>query len=124
MIKSFYDLNAWKISHSLVLSIYEILNNLSNSEKYALSDQIRRCAISITSNIAEGFSRQSSKEKNQFYYMAKGSLSELQSQLILAKDLKYISIEKFNKLFEKSIESNKLLSGLVKSSQDRPIHNT
>ena len=124
MIKSFYDLNVWKISHSLVLSIYEILNNLSNSEKYALSDQIRRCAISITSNIAEGFSRQSSKEKNQFYYMAKGSLSELQSQLILAKDLKYISIEKFNKLFEKSIESNKLLSGLVKSSQDRPIHNT
>jgi len=76
-IQSFTQLNVWKEAHKLVLLIYKTTDNFPKKETYSLTDQMRRCAISITSNIAEGFSRQSKKEKLQFYYVSKGSLTEL-----------------------------------------------
>jgi len=76
-IQSFTQLNVWKETHKLVLLIYKTTDNFPKKETYSLTDQMRRCAISITSNIAEGFSRQSKKEKLQFYYVSKGSLTEL-----------------------------------------------
>ncbi len=76
-IKSFTDLETWRVTHQLVIAIYKIIKTFPSEEKYAPIDQMRRCALSITSNIAEGFSRQSKKEKLQFYYIAKGSLTEL-----------------------------------------------
>ena len=78
MIRSFTDLNVWREGHKLVLTIYKQTLNFPKSESYALIDQMRRCVVSITSNIAEGFSRSGKKEKTQFYYMALGSLTELQ----------------------------------------------
>lgn len=84
-IKSFTDLDAWKESHKLVLEIYKITRNFPTSEKFGLTNQLQRSAISITSNIAEGFSRQSDKEKVQFYFTAAGTLSELQNQLLVAR---------------------------------------
>jgi len=76
-IQSFTQLNVWKEAHKLVLLIYKTTDNFPKKETYSLIDQMRRCAISITSNIAEGFSRQGKKEKLQFYYVSKGSLTEL-----------------------------------------------
>ncbi|PIR80147.1 MAG: hypothetical protein COU25_01570 [Candidatus Levybacteria bacterium CG10_big_fil_rev_8_21_14_0_10_35_13] len=76
-IQSFTQLNVWKEAHKLVLLIYKTTDNFPKKETYSLTDQMRRCAISITSNIAEGFSRQGKKEKLQFYYVSKGSLTEL-----------------------------------------------
>lgn len=118
-ISNFTDLNAWKQAHQLVLLVYKITKLFPKEEQYALVDQIRRAAISIVSNIAEGFSRESYKEKVQFYSMARGSLTEVQSQLIVAKDLGYISSEEYQKLFELSIVVHKLLSALIKSSKLR-----
>lgn len=95
-IKSFTDLNAWKEGHKLVLIIYKTTRLFPSDEKFGLCSQIQRAAISITSNIAEGFSRNSSKEKVQFYYTSLGSLTEIQNQLLIARDLGYINQQLFN----------------------------
>jgi four helix bundle protein len=83
-------------------------------EMFGLSNQLRRSAVSITSNIAEGFSRKSLKEKIQFYSMAKASNTELQNQLLIARDVGYLNEEKFKQLEEQSIRVNKLISGLIR----------
>jgi four helix bundle protein len=103
VIKSFIDLNAWKTAHKLALDVYKVTNKFSVPEQYGLTSQIRRSAVSVPSNIAEGFSRRSRKDKIQFYTFASGSLTELQSQLILARDLKFLQIENFDKLAEESV---------------------
>lgn len=116
-IKSFTDLNAWREGHQLVLLIYKTTKLLPQDERFGLIDQMRRCVISITSNIAEGFSRKSNKEKSQFFYMALGSITELQNQLLIAKDVNYISKESFKDMAESSVTINKLMNGLIKSSK-------
>ena len=115
MIKSFYDLNAWRKGHELVLLIYKITNFFPKEERFSLVDQIRRASVSVTSNVAKGFSRQSEKEKIQFYFMALGLLTEVQSQLFVSKDLGFINKREFQKCFELTVVVQKLLNGLVKS---------
>jgi four helix bundle protein len=113
-IRSFRDLDAWKEGHRLVLEIYKMTKSFPKEEMFGLSNQLRRSAVSITSNIAEGFSRKSLKEKIQFYSMAKASNTELQNQLLIARDVGYLSEEKFKQLEEQSIRVNKLISGLIR----------
>lgn len=116
-IKSFTDLNAWKEGHKLVLLIYKATKEFPKTETYSLIDQMRRCVVSITSNIAEGFSRQTKKEKIQFYYMALGSTTELQNQLLIARDLNYLDENDFSYIAQQSIIVHKLINGLIKSIQ-------
>lgn len=98
----------------LVLNVYEITKKFPAFENYGLKSQMRRAAVSIPSNIAEGASRRSKKEFSQFLYVAKGSLSELDTQLELAKRLNYIPVMKW-KAFDKSmVEIDKMLSGLIR----------
>lgn len=113
-IESFTDLDAWQKAHKLALLVYRITDNFPSTENFSLTNQMRRCSISITSNIAEGFSRQTNKEKIQLYSIAKGSLTELQNLLILSRDLKYISKEKFNDIAKHTIEVAKLINGLIR----------
>lgn len=116
-IKSFTDLFAWQEGHKLVLMIYKTTNNFPKEEIFGLISQIRRASVSITSNIAEGFSRQSYKEKVQFYSMAQGSLTELQSQLFIAKDIEYLKKNAFEEIYIQSTKLHKILNGLIKSSK-------
>jgi four helix bundle protein len=116
-IKSFTDLNTWQEGHKLVLEIYQITQDFPKTEMFGLVVQMRRCAVSITSNIAEGFSRRSYREKSQFYSMALGSLTELQNQLLVAKDVNYMASEISQKLANQSVTINKLLNGLIKRSK-------
>lgn len=116
-IRNFQDLIAWQESHSLALKVYSITSKFPRQESFSLVDQMRRCAISISSNIAEGFSRNSQKEKRQFYYMSLGSATELQNQLILSRDLNYISSEVFSGIYEQTVKVHKLTNGLIKSSR-------
>lgn len=116
-IKSFTDLNAWREGHLLVLAVYDLTRKFPREEQLGLINQIRRAAVSVTSNIAEGFSRRSYKEKSQFYSMALGSLTEVQNQSLIARDLNYISEPEFRKLAEKTVIVNKLLNGLIKKSK-------
>lgn len=115
-IESFRDLIAWQVGVKLVISVYKITKLFPREELFILTTQMRRCAISITSNIAEGFSRRNKKEKNQFYYIALGSLTELQNQVFIAKGLGYLSEKVFTELDEQMIRLHKLLNGLIKSS--------
>lgn len=116
-IKSFTDLNAWKEGHSLALDIYRITKTFPPDERHGLIDQMRRCCISITSNIAEGFSRKSKKEKAQFFYTSLGSVTELQNQLLLARDIGYMQKPDFKSLADKTVIASKLINGLIKSSR-------
>jgi four helix bundle protein len=113
-IRSFTDLNAWKEGHKLVMMIYQITKDFPREEIFGLTNQMRRCAVSITSNVAEGFSRQTVKEKVQFYSISHGSVTELQNQLVIARDIKYLSKEKFNKIADQTIIVHKLITGLKK----------
>ena len=119
LIKSFTDLNAWKEGHKLVISIYKATRLFPDNEKFDLVSQLRRSAISITSNIAEGFSRNSNKEKIQFYHVALGSLTEAQNQLLIARDLKYVDLTIFKELASQTIIVSKLINGLIKSIKNR-----
>lgn len=114
-IHSFTDLLAWKKAHQFVLKIYNMVLTFPKEETYGLSSQLKRAVISITSNIAEGFSRRTSKDKIQFYYIALSSLTEVQNQLIIARDLKLIKNDSFHELAAMSIEISKLINSLIKN---------
>lgn len=116
-IKNFIDILTWKKSHQFVLEIYKMTERFPSYELFCLTSQIRRAAVSIPSNIAEGFKRKTSKDSEHFYNMAEGSLEEVKYQLIPSKDLSYISIEEFEKLFNLAEEVGKLLNGWKKSQK-------
>jgi four helix bundle protein len=88
--KSFQDLIVWQKSHELVIKIYKTTKLFPPEEKFGLTSQMRRAAVSIPANIAEGFAKRSKKDKSNFYNIAQGSLSELNYYIILSKDLGYL----------------------------------
>lgn len=117
-IESFTDLVVWQESHKLVVSLYKATETFPQTEIFGLTNQMRRCVISITSNIAEGFGRQSYKERVQFYSIAKGSNLELQNQLLAAGDIGFLNKERFQELAEQSVDVGKLLTGLIRKSKE------
>lgn len=121
-IRTFRDLQAWQASRVVVLLVYKITGKFPKNELYALTDQIRRAAISISSNIAEGFGRRSYKEKVQFYNIARGSLIEVENQAITSHDIGYVSKEELNKFMDKAEYAHRLLSGLIIKSQSFVNH--
>lgn len=108
------DLDAWKLSMDLVLDIYLKTKLFPSDEKFGLTNQIRRAAVSIPSNIAEGASRNSNKEFIQFLYVSLGSASELETQFIIALKLNYISQEEYDSISDKIRIVSKLIMGLIK----------
>ena len=117
MLLSYRDLNVWQNAMNLVEDVYKITANFPKEEKYGLISQIRRCSVSIPSNISEGFMRKSTKEYIQFIYISLGSLGELDTQMEIAIRLKFMESQKeFN---EKLLLIRKQLYGLVKSLKTR-----
>ncbi|MFC1780548.1 four helix bundle protein [Patescibacteria group bacterium] len=117
-IEKFTDLLAWQEGHNLVLLIYEVTKRFPKDELYSLTNQIRRSAVSVTSNIAEGFGKLSYKEKLHYYYNTHGSLIELKNQIIIAKDVGYITNKIYNQLMEAADCTHRLLQGLIKSTKN------
>ena len=115
---SFTKLETWQEAHRLVLEAYALSKLFPKEEMFGLANQMRRASVSITSNIAEGFSRQSYKGKAQFYSVALGSLTEVQSQLLIARDLGYIKKSEFDEIASQTIKVHKMLNGLIKSSKN------
>lgn len=115
--QNFRSLIVWEKSHLFSLRIYAITGKFPPLEQYGLTNQMRRAAVSVTSNIAEGYGRMTPKDKAHFYTMSCGSVRELQSQLSLAKDLKYISPDLFDTLDLNAEEILRLLNGLLKSTK-------
>jgi four helix bundle protein len=115
-VQTFRDLLTWQEAHKLALVVYKITESFPTTERFGLISQVRRCAVSVTSNIAEGFGRRTMNDKKHFYDMAIGSLFELQNQLLLSKDLKFIKEQQFNNLWDQSLTVNRLLNGLIRST--------
>ena len=106
-IKSFTDLVAWQKSHVFAVAVYKNTVDFPSSEQFGLTNQLRRSAYSVTSNIAEGFGRRTVPDRLHFYDMARASLAEAQSQLLLARDIGFLKNESFDTLAEKSITSSR-----------------
>ena len=113
-IQNFTDLEAWRAGHVLVVKIYKLTREFPKDEQFELTSQIRRAAVSITSNIAEGFSRQSLKEKMQFFSIAKGSVTEVQNQLLVSRDVGYLPTLQYQESDLQAVQVSKLITGLLK----------
>ena len=114
-MKSHKDLDVWKRSVELVTFIYEVTKTFPKEEMYGITNQIRRAAISIPSNIAEGAARNHSKEFIQFLYISLGSISELETQTIISKNLIFLSSDDSIKIQNELTELRKMTIGLIKS---------
>ena len=114
-IKNFEGIEAWKESRKLVKSIYQITREGDFSRDYGLKDQIQRAAVSVMSNIAEGFERSGNKEFINFLSIAKGSCGEVRSQLYLALDLEYITETEFNNIKRACVKTSVMIQGLITS---------
>ena len=112
---NYEELDVYKKAHNFVLEIYKVTKAFPNEEKYRLTDQLIRAAYSIPSNIAEGNSRNTTRDYINFLYMARGSANEVRYFLLLSKDLNYINDETYAELNEKIIIIIKLLNGLINS---------
>ena len=111
--RDFRSLNAWRKSHELATDVYNATSGFPPSEQYALTSQIRRSAVSIPSNIAEGCGRGGNAELARFCQIALGSASELEYQLLLSTELKYLSHDHHDKLLPKVIEVKKMLTAFI-----------
>jgi four helix bundle protein len=111
--KTYNDLDVWKESRKLVNQIYTITKEFPKDELYGLTSQIRRCAVSIPSNIAEGCGRNHTKDSIQFFYISRGSLFELETQIYIAFDQNYINEELLNNSIENITTCKKLLNGFI-----------
>ena len=118
------DLKIWQKSITLAKQVYSVIANLPSDEKYGLSSQIKRCSVSIASNIAEGAGRNSNKEFKHFLSIANGSCYELQTQLILTYELNLIEKYKIDELLPLITEIQKMNYSFQKSLEDVTIYNT
>jgi four helix bundle protein len=114
MISNFKDLIVWQKSIDLTLLVYQLTKNFPKSEDFGLTSQIRPCAVSIPSNIAEGHARAYNKEFLRFLSISSGSLAELETQIILVNKLTYISETDYINVCNKIEEISKMIRGLIK----------
>ena len=117
-IRSFTDLTVWQEGHKLVLMVYRETKNFPDKEAFGLTSQLRRAVVSITSNIAEGFSRSSYSDKANFYSIARGSLTEVQNQLVIARDVGYLPKDAFSQLAIQAVVVHKLLNAFIRKTRE------
>lgn len=112
-ISRFEDIEAWKVARVLANQVYDLSDKGAFSRDFGLRDQMRRAAVSILSNIAEGFERDGNNEFLQFLSQAKGSAGELRGQSYIAFDRKYISQPEFDELQRRAVQASRMISGLM-----------
>jgi four helix bundle protein len=122
MLKNYKELKVWQKSYQFCLDIYKLTKGFSKEERYGLTSQIRRSAVSVPSNIAEGYGRKSTPEYLRFLYIAYGSNCELETQLLLTGDLGYIKSDKFKEIQKDLAEVERMLKALIKSLENKPLN--
>ena len=121
MLKNYKELQVWQKAYQFCLEIYKVTKTFPNKGKYGLTSQIRRAAISIPSNIAEGYGRKSSGEYIQFLYVAYGSNCELETQLLLSGDLGYIKKIDLESLLKSVGDIERMLKALIRSLREKSL---
>ena len=119
-MKDFKDLRVWTKAHELTLDIYRVSRSLPAEERYGLTSQLRRAASSVGANLAEGCGRRSDGEFHRFLQIARGSASELEYHLLLARDLGMVKLDDFERLQAQVIEVERMLTSLVQSVRPSP----
>ena len=122
MLKNYKELNVWQKAYQLCLNIYKNTQDFPGEEKYGLVSQIRRAAVSVPSNIAEGYGRKSTKEYLQLLYVAYGSICELETQILLSGDLKYIEAGDLERLQQDTGAVERMLKALIKSLENKHLN--
>jgi four helix bundle protein len=112
-MRNYTELDVWMEARKLVNAVYSVSNNYPKEETYGITNQIRRSAVSIPSNIAEGCGRTSSKDTSHFLHIARGSLYELETQMYLSMDQNYITSNELDALLEQIVVCKKLLNGFI-----------
>lgn len=112
-MKSYKELTAWQQARALVKKAYNVTNNFPVDEKFSLTSQIRRAAISVPANIAEGTGRNTSKDTIQFLHISRGSLYELETLIILSNDMDFINASESNIFLEEINSCCRILNGLI-----------
>ena len=120
-IKRFEEIKAWQEARELAKLVYGCTRKVAMSKDFGLKDQLQRAAVSVGSNIAEGFARNGNKEFSKFLWIAKGSAAEVQSQLYTAKDLNYISENDFNLVYQKAESCIVLIYRFIKALRSSPL---
>ena len=117
-IQSYRDLEVWQKAMDLVVECYQITKAFPKAETFGLSSQLQRAAVSIVANIAEGHARQHTKEFQQSLSIAYGSLAELETHILIAERLKYVSTSQLTKLLDRTAEIGRMLNGLRRSLEN------
>lgn len=118
-LQSYRELIAWQKSMELVKAIYAATSEFPREEIFGLSSQLKRASVSVPSNIAEGQGRYSTKEFIKHLSIAYGSLMEVETQVMIAQSLNFVSIDKMNSLLEKAAEVGRLINGLTRSLREK-----
>ena len=121
MLKNFKELKVWQKSYDVCLKLYKVTRRFPKEEVYALTSQIRRSAVSVPSNIAEGYGRKTTPDYLKSLYIAYGSSCELETQLLLSNDLGYIKDEEIKELKEEMGEVERMLKALIKSLKNKHL---
>ena len=119
MLKNYKELKVWQKAYSFCLQIYQATRKFPNEEKFGLTSQIRRSAVSISSNIAEGYGRKTTVDYIRFLYIAYGSLCELETQIMLAGDLSYVKNQDLDSLLANLSEIERMLKALIRSLEEK-----
>ena len=117
-VKTFKDLKTWQAAYDLAIAVYRQCETFPKYEQYGLISQMTRAAVSVCSNVAEGFGRRSIKEKDRFFAMAHGSLTELENQLLIAKGVGYINEGQYDDIARRSNGTHWMLLGLQKANRE------
>jgi four helix bundle protein len=117
-IRDFKDLVAWQKAHRLAVNVYKATEHFPKDEHFGLTNQVRRASVSVASNIAEGFGRRTKADRIHFYDMARASLHEVQAQMLIAKDISYLSEDEYANINAKAIECHKILTGLINKTNE------
>ena len=118
-MKSYRDLIVWQKSMNLVTQVYQAIRSFPKEEMYGLTNQIRRCAVSVPSNMAEGYGRQASGDYIRHLQISRGSLFELQTQLEICRNIQYLSKREYDDLFELCNEIERMLNSLIKKLKEK-----
>ena len=117
--RGFRTLNAWRKAYELTLLIYRLSKKFPKEETYSLTSQLQRAAVSVSANIAEGYERNHRKEYLQYLYIAKGSLGEVETYLLLAKDLGYIPEKEYRAVSLIREETARIIKGLIRALEEK-----
>ena len=122
MLKNYKELKVWEKAYKLCLDIYTVTKRFPKEEIYGLTSQIRRSAVSIPSNIAEGYGRKTTSEYVRFLYIAYGSVCELETQTMISGDLGYMKKEKLQELREELGDVERMLKAMIKSLENKHLN--